>query len=107
MEKEKIYIDLSKCSEGQRKSIPQILKKANEYIYEMTENMLNSGGLIDEDGDDDYILLSKSLKNGWIAYLKSGCGEKTELTYTEFIKLFEDGGVKKSVATIPIFNGIK
>ena len=50
--------------------------------------MLNSGGLIDKDGDDDFILLSK-LKNEWVGYLKSGCDEKTELTYPEFIKLFE------------------
>ena len=91
MDKSKFYLDLSKCTEEERKSLPQIIKKANEDIYEMSEKMLNSGLLIDEDGDDCYILLSKSLKKEWIAYLKSGCDDKTELTYPEFIKLFEGG----------------
>lgn len=99
MDKSKIYINLTKCTEEERKSLPQILKKANEDIYEMSEKMLNSGLLIDEDGDDSYILLSKSLKNEWVAYLKSGCDNKTELTYIDFIKLFE-GGESKEVLQV-------
>lgn len=99
MDKSKFYLNLTMCTEEERKSLPQIIKKANEYIYEMSEKMLNSGLLIDEDGDDSYILLSKSLENEWIAYLKSGCDDKTELTYPEFIKLFEGGESIKSDQT--------
>lgn len=86
----KYFIDLSKLSEEQRKSLPRILREAGELICDMTENMLNSGGLIDEDGDGDFVLLAKS-ENKWTGYLKSGCIGRTEVTYPEFIKLFEGG----------------
>ena len=89
--KENIYIDLSKLSEEEIKSLPNIIIESGEFIYEMTENMLNTGGLIDEDGDSSYILLAKSNKNEWIAYLESGCKDKTEITLSEFRQLFSKG----------------
>lgn len=78
MNKEKYFIDLSKCSEEQRKHIFSLLperKKTVQYWFDKQNILLyfdNVDGLWWVNGD--------------IAPI-----EKTELTYPEFIKLFEGG----------------
>ena len=102
IKKENIYLDLSKLSGEEIKSLPNIIIESGEFIYEMTENMLNTGGLIDEDGDSSYILLAKSNKNEWIAYLESGCKDKTEISLSEFRQLFSKG---EEVLQVDIYSG--
>lgn len=82
MDKTKIYLDLSNCTEEEIKSLPQILEKAGETLGDQT----------DLEGDDlsywtnfhkpDYATY-------WTCGTSTSTPEKTELTYPEFIKLFE------------------
>ncbi len=89
MKKENIYIDLSKLSEDQRITIRQLLFKKREYVPYFT-NLFEI---------DRYYKLH--FDNGdWL------CGdimfnEKTELSYPEFIKLFEGGDEAKTEAPYP------
>ena len=74
----KYYIDLSKCTEEQRKSFPQILVK-NRQKY--------TPGFNDNLSDSDIVHFHNTWKT-WA--LSVGIpDDKTELTYPEFIKLFE------------------
>lgn len=92
MDKTKFYLDLSKCTEEEIKSLPQILEKAGETL----------GGLTDLEGDDlsywtnfhkpDYATY-------WTCGTSTSTPEKTELAYPEFIKLFE-GGENKEVLQV-------
>lgn len=77
----KYFIDLSKCSEEQRKSLPQILEKAGEEIYSTEKQWLENGEF-----DEPHLYLCDT--RIWIT---SYVPNLTELTYPEFIKLFEGG----------------
>lgn len=88
MEKENIYIDLSKCSGEERKHIFSLLPKdkITAQIYYMIRNM-------------DWVVLESfnhlffNEKNVWqiCSNRSTETIGKTELTYPEFIKLFEGG----------------
>lgn len=90
----KCFIDLSKLSEEQIKSLPQILEKAGETLGDQT----------DIEGDDlsywtnfhkpDYATY-------WTCGTSTSTPEKTELTYPEFIKLFEGGEGEKKCCDNP------
>ena len=88
---EKYFIDLSKCSEEQRKHIFSLLpdrKKTVQYWFDKHNILLYFD---DEDG--------LWWVNGDIAP-----ADKTEITYPEFIKLFE-GGESKEVLQVDIYSG--
>ena len=80
MEKEKIYIDLGKCSADQRNHIFSLLPDP--------ENPMQCRLF----WKFKYLHFSSDLKK-WI--VQSGTENKTELTYPEFIKLFEGGEGEK------------
>ena len=80
--KENIYIDLSKCSEEQRKHIFSLLPKCiNEEDYMIFDSFYN----LHSDKGRWYC------GSSWVSIVK------TELTYPEFIKLFEDGEEETSL----------
>ena len=77
MDKSKIYLDLSKCTEGEQKHVISLLPKPKfQNQYEITNNEF---------------LLSFDTDNEWWVYVDEYVEGKTELTYPEFIKLFEGG----------------
>ena len=86
MDKSKIYLDLSKLSEEQRKSLPHILEKAGQEIYFLAKPILLSGKL---DTYHPYLCLSLPSSNVWV--FSHNKPDRTKLTYPEFIKLFEVG----------------
>lgn len=82
---ETIYIDLRKLSEEQIKEIGRVLIEDGCQVWEESLNDLKSGYL-----DSLYPFLSFNKKdNEWMNY--SDEDGKTELTYPDFIKLFEGG----------------
>lgn len=83
-EREKYFIDLSKLSEEQRKSLPQILDNAGENIYEETLD-----DLLNDRFDEEYIYLAQFFDGEWLRFKDNL--NRTELTYPDFIKLFEGG----------------
>lgn len=86
MRKENIYLDLSKCSEEERKSLPQILEKAGQEVYFLAKPTLLSGKL---DTYYPYLVFSRPSSNIWVfSHVKP---DRTEITYPEFIKIFEVG----------------
>ena len=82
MNKEKCFIDLSKLSKKQIKSLPQIFENAGHTILSETLSDLISGKITD---GFKFLFYSPS---GWNQndYPLNG---RTELNYPEFIKLFE------------------
>ena len=98
--KENSFLDLSKLSEEQIKSLPQILENAGECIGFHTSIRLNSGKL-----KDDFVLYFNSSFKEWCLWnhiFKNNT--KTELNYPEFIKLFEGREVTKGNDFQPLFN---
>ena len=71
MNKEKYFIDLSKCSDEQHREVISLVKN----------NMEKTAVILD-------ILLFNESQNLWCTFDKYG-GAKQELTYPEFIKFFE------------------
>ena len=86
MDKTKYFIDLSKLSEEQRKSLPQIFENAGQEIYFLAKPTLLSGKL---DTYYPYLFFSLPSSNIWV--FSHNKPDRTELTYPEFIKLFEGG----------------
>ena len=87
VKKENSFLDLSKLSNEQVKSLPQVFENAGECIGFHTSIRLNSGKL-----KDDFVLYFNSSFKEWCLWnhiFKNNT--KTELTYPEFIKLFEGG----------------
>lgn len=84
MKKENIYIDLSKLSDEHIKALPQKIENAGYKILSETLSDLISGKITD---GFKFLFYSPS---GWNQndYPLNG---RTELTYPEFIKLFEGG----------------
>lgn len=82
MEKENIYIDLSKCSEEQRKEIARTINKHGHSITSKANYEIINGYY-----DELFPLLT--YHEYW--YCSRYASGKTELTYPEFIKLFEGG----------------
>ena len=76
MDKSKIYLDLSKCTE-EKKHIKTLtgIKNDSERIY----------------------LSFSPIQNVWGYFDSIGIKNKTELTYPEFIKLFEGGEGEKEL----------
>ena len=83
MNKEKYFIDLSKLSKKQIKSLPQIFENAGQEILSETLSDLISGKITD---GFKFLFYSPS---GWNQndYPLNG---RTEITYPEFIKLFDE-----------------
>lgn len=80
-EKEKYFIDLSKCSEDERKHIYSIIHDRNEFLKP------------DSYTHDCWKMLNYSnIDERWHCSGENwdGLKNKTELTYSEFIKLFEE-----------------
>lgn len=78
----KYFIDLSKCSEEQRNHIYSIMRDRGEFLK------------FDSYTYDSWKMLNYSaIDKGWLCsgYNWEGLKDKTELTYPEFIKLFEGG----------------
>lgn len=102
MNKDKYFIDLSKLSDEQRKSLPQIFENAGQEIYFLAKPTLLSGKL---DTYYPYLFFSLPSSNIWV--FSHNKPDRTELTYPEFIKLFEgeekyDGWIKiESEADLP------
>ena len=80
----KVFIDLSKLSEEQIKSLSQVFENAGDKVLPETISDLISGKITD---GFKFLFYSPS---GWNQndYPLNG---RTELTYPEFIKLFEGG----------------
>lgn len=79
MDKSKFYLDLSKCTEEERKHIKTLtgIKNDSERIY----------------------LSFSPIQNVWGYFNSIGIKNKTGLTYPDFIKLFE-GGESKEVLQV-------
>ena len=80
---EKIYLDLSKLSEEQIKTLPKILENAGESVGFHTSIRLNSGKL-----KDDFVLYFNSSFKEWCLWnniFKNNT--KTELTYSQFLDM--------------------
>ena len=82
--KENIFINLSKLSEEQIKALPQMFENSGDRVLPETLSDLISGKITD---GFKFLFYSPS---GWNQndYVLNG---RTELTYPEFIKLFEGG----------------
>lgn len=94
MKLEDFYIDLSKCSEEQRNHIAKILSDNNQPCYQGLLNCLNNG-----DYNKTFYLLSFFKRRDLWDFAHEGLEStenKTELTYPEFIKLFEGGEGEKN-----------
>lgn len=83
MKKENIYLDLSKCTEDQIKALPTILENAGEYMTSGFRN-LNYYATTTY----CYIQLVEAYWSIWDLLNVMG---KQELTYPEFIELFDGG----------------
>ena len=82
MRKEEVFIDLSQCSEDEKKHIFSLLPKSIfDEQYVITENHFK----LHISGDDWWVL--------------NDCEDKTQITYPDFIKLFE-GGERKEVLQV-------
>lgn len=81
MDKTNIYLDLSKCSEGQRNKAISLLPKINNILS--YKYMPNSG----------FIYLHYDRNEGWFVDEQYGIRIKQEVTYDEFLGLF---GEKKT-----------
>ena len=81
MNKSKIYLDLSKCTEEQTKHIISLLP---EPIHEFQYAIDSDNYMLDFDDGEFWVNDTLPLDG------------KQELTYPEFIKLFEGGEVEKS-----------
>lgn len=81
MTKEQICIDLSQCTQGQRKNIYKTLVDAGENVWVL--------GTFNEEGDydPDYPCLAFSGAKEWVCYINNRC--KTVLSYTAFINFFK------------------
>lgn len=91
--KSEVFIDLSKLSKKQIKSLPQIFENAGHKILSETLSDLISGKITD---GFKFLFYSPS---GWNQndYPLNG---RTELTYPEFIKLFEGGEGENEIENI-------
>lgn len=95
MKKENIYIDLRKCTEEQIKSLVPTLEKHGYNVYFHDRIFLKNGKY-----DKPYFHLFNS--KSWLS--SSILVTKQELTYPEFIKLFEGGEIIKGNDFQPLFN---
>mgnify|MGYP003591963879 CR=1 FL=1 len=96
MDKSKIYLDLSKCTEDERKSLPQIIKNGGDEVpFQMVGDFYNK--------DFPYLCFLTHL-NYPIWDCCRNAFDLTELTYPEFIKLFECGE-SKEVLQVDIYSG--
>ena len=93
-DKTKIYIDLKKCSEEQIKSLPQILEKAGENLaipkdieYEIGIGYVN--------------LHYREINDYWTCATSNINSEKQELSYPEFINIFNGKEEEKKCCDNP------
>ncbi|QNS40165.1 hypothetical protein H0S70_07060 [Chryseobacterium manosquense] len=86
MKKEEVFIDLSKCSEEEIIKIYHVLNDKNENIYHSDRMILKKGKF---ENRFPYLTLNSGYTQ-WMSTFVNIHG-KTELTYPEFIKLFEGG----------------
>lgn len=84
----KYYLNLEKCSEDEIKSLPQILENAGEKIHDEALNYLSEGM-----NGKTFNCLAITDFDIWTLWNENAiiCLNHTELTYPEFIKLFEGG----------------
>ena len=86
-----IYLDLSKLSKEQIKSLPQILENAGEIIGFHTLIRLNSGKL-----KDDFVLYLNSSFEEWCLW-NHIFQNKQELTYSQFLDMMGESEEKSKV----------
>ena len=85
MDKSKIYLDLSKCTEEEQK-----------HVFTLLPDPILSDDY-DIRGKYKYLLITDDYDNYCNKWYVDFCyDDKTELTYPEFIKLFEGGEGEKS-----------
>lgn len=97
MDKSKIYLDLSKCTEEEIKETYKKIKNSNQNIHTLTKRDLINGIVT-----HCYWFLFFD-GNAWNQN-ETPLSSRTELTYPEFIKLFE-GGESKEVLQVDIYSG--
>ena len=85
MKKENVFIDLSKCSEEEQKHIFSLIGGKPD------KNMSSYMG-----GNECLIFFDK-----WERHNRNNFYNRTELTYHDFIKLFEDGEDEKKCCDSP------
>lgn len=91
MKKENIYIDLSKCSEEERKYIRTKIFNSEFPVATLTRHILENM-IVRKFNGTPYLLINEF--DHW--QLDRCYMDKTELTYPEFIKLFEGGEEQKN-----------
>lgn len=94
--KENIFLDLSKLSEEQIKALFSILQKYDQKIYHETLDSLFTD--FTSDIFNPYLEFQNGI--GWVETANAFENtEKQEVTYPEFVKLFEGGETIKSDQT--------
>ena len=89
MDKSKIYLDLSKCTEEEIKETYKKIKNSDQNIHTQTKRDLINGIVT----HCYWILFFDG--NAWNQN-EAPLSGKTEITYPEFIKLFEGGEGEKT-----------
>lgn len=94
MNKEKYFIDLSKCSEREIKELALVMMRTKK-LHEKAFNYMSKGKTFDH-----FICLAQTDSKEWTLWNINALFNKTELTYPEFIKLFEGGEGEKTYSII-------
>ncbi len=81
MDKSKFYLDLSKCTEEERKNIFSLLPEPRDYwLFSISYKYSSLAYVQNETHGFEWVVCGNTAMDG-----------HTELTYPEFIKLFDDG----------------
>ena len=83
MNKEKYFIDLSKCSESEIKALALVMMRTKK-LHDKAFNYMSKGKTFDH-----FICLAQTDSKEWTLWNQNALFNKTELTYPEFIKFFE------------------
>lgn len=92
MDKSKIYLDLSKCTEEEIKEVITKIFSSDFPVATLTRHILENM-MVHKFNGTPYLLINEF--DHW--KLNKTDMDKTELTYPEFIKLFEGGEGEKPI----------
>lgn len=92
MKKENIFIDLDKCSESEIKELALVMMRTKK-LHEKAFNYMSKGKTFDH-----FICLAQTDSKEWTLWNINALFNKAELTYPEFIKLFEGGDVENETS---------
>ena len=81
----KIYIDLSKLSEEQIKGLAFVMQRTKK-LHDKAFDFMSKGETFDR-----FICLAQTDSKEWTLWNLTAVFDKTEISYPEFIKLFEGG----------------